>query len=113
MIELLLVSLTILTEPEWQTYIHKELGGVVEYRLDDGTRVDILLPSRAIEIDWATNWAEGVGQSTYYSKKTNRPPLVILLAKTDNWKRYKDRVEFCGIECWVFDTRKSVWIYGR
>ena len=82
----------------------------MEYRLEDGTRVDILFPSRACEIDWDYNWAEAVGQSTYYGLKTGRPALVILLVSDDDYGRHRDRVEFCGIECWIYDTRSQKFL---
>ena len=97
------------TETYWQDIIQKEIGGIKEYRLDDGTRVDLLFEDKACEIDWATKWAEGIGQSIYYGLKTDRPPLVILLAKKDGWEKYRDRVEYCDIECWVYDTRTESW----
>ena len=99
------------TERYWQDVIQQETGGEKEYRLDDGTRVDLLFPRQACEIDWADKWAEGVGQSIYYGLKTRRFPLVILLTKKDGWEKYRDRVEYCGIECWVFDTRTREWSY--
>lgn len=98
------------TERDWQKVIHSEIGGVMEYRLPNGTRIDLMLPNRACEIDWAPKWAEGVGQATYYGLATSRPPLVILLAKKDGWEKYRDRVEKCGIECRVFDTRIEDWV---
>ena len=98
------------TETYWQDIIQKEIGGEKEYRLDDGTRVDLLFEDKACEIDWASKWAEGIGQSIYYGLKTERPPLVILLAKKDGWEKYRDRVEYCDIECWVYDTRIEGWV---
>lgn len=97
------------TERYWQDHIHEFTEGEKEYRLDDGTRVDLLFDGWACEIDWENKWAEGVGQSIYYSRKTKHKPLVILLAKTDKWTQYRDRVEYCGIDCWVFDTRSQTW----
>jgi len=105
------------TEVYWQDVIHEELSrglGVEaigkEVRLDDGTRVDLLFPNQACEIDWANKWAEGIGQAIYYSKKTGKDPLVLLLVKRDGWEKYRDRVEFCGIKCWVYDTRTETWL---
>jgi len=100
-------------EAYWQDLINEGLGGITEYVLDDGTRVDILLVDHAIEVDWQTKWAEGVGQAIYYGRKTKRNSVVLLLATNDNWEKYKDRVEFCGLECWVYDTRNSKWVYGN
>ncbi len=98
------------TELYWQDVIQSEIGGEKEFKLDDNTRVDILLDEWACEIDWQNKWAEGIGQSIYYGLKTNRKPLVILLAKKDGWEKYRDRVEYCKIECWVYDTRLRQWI---
>ena len=94
----------------FRNIIQKEIGGEKEYRLDDGTRVDLLFEDKACEIDWANKWAEGIGQSIYYGLKTDRSPLVILLAKKDGWEKYRDRVEYCNIECWVYDTRIEGWV---
>ena len=104
------------TERYWQDVIHAELSQrdgweslEKEHRLDDGTRVDLLFPRQACEIDWADKWAEGVGQSIYYGLKTRRGPLVILLANKDGWEKYRDRVQYCGVDCWVYDTRIEDW----
>lgn len=104
--------LSMLPQPEsyYQDLIHQEIGGVKEYQLEDRTRVDILTRNRAIEIDWQNKWAEGVGQSIYYSVKTSRPPLVILLATSPSWPRYEERVEACGVECWVYSVDAEEFI---
>ena len=95
------------TEVYWQDVIHNELSQrdgweslEKEFRLDDGTRVDLLFPQQACEIDWANKWAEGVGQSIYYALKTRRGPLVILLAKKDGWEKYRDRVQYWEDRDW-------------
>jgi len=98
------------TERYWQDVIHEEIGGQKEHRLDDGTRVDLLFPHEACEIDWANKWAEGVGQSIYYGLKTRKAPLVLLLVKKDGWEKYRDRVQYCGVNCWVYDTRTQQWL---
>jgi hypothetical protein len=92
------------TEADFQEKLRESLGGIKEYRLDDGTRVDLLLPKYAVEIDWEHKWAEGIGQSIYYGLKTNRAPLVILLAESSPDEE-AGRIRFCGIECWVYDTK--------
>lgn len=98
------------TELYWQDVIQEEIGGEKEFKLNDNTRVDILLSEWACEIDWQNKWAEGVGQSIYYGLKTDKKPLVILLVRKDGWEKYRDRVEFCNITCWVFDTRIRTWL---
>ena len=54
-------------------------GGITEYRLNDGTRVDCLLPNMAVEFDFAPKWAECIGQALYYGKMTNRTPACVLI----------------------------------
>jgi len=135
------------TEADNQKIIFSELGGEMEKVLEDGTRVDLVFqdeesrgPSmRACEIDWATKWAEGVGQAVYYTVKLNEPiingalqsdgplnvdnvrklhmPVVILLAKgaDSGWEKYRDRAELCervirGMRVWVFDADTKTWL---
>ena len=56
-------------------------GADVEYRLADGTRVDILTDQYAYEVDWAWKWAEGVGQCIHYSIMTQRMAGLVLLVR--------------------------------
>jgi len=43
-----------------------EAGGVIEYVLQDKTRVDCLTEEHAIEFDFANHWAESIDQALYY-----------------------------------------------
>ncbi|MCR5266395.1 MAG: hypothetical protein K6E29_07360 [Cyanobacteria bacterium RUI128] len=52
---------------------------VCEYKNDDGTRVDCLTKTHAIEFDFAKKWAEAIGQALYYQHKTGRRAMVILI----------------------------------
>ena len=56
-------------------------NGAVEHRLWDGTRVDILTETHAIEADWPEKWAEAVGQSMYYAIVTGKKPGIMLLVR--------------------------------
>jgi hypothetical protein len=66
-------------EKYYQTQLCKKLNGVMEYRLKDKTRVDCLTDKYAIEVDFAKKWAEGIGQSLYYSEMTYKKPAVALI----------------------------------
>jgi len=79
-------------EKYYQVKLCKELKGEMEYRLSDRTRVDCLTNNYAIEVDWAKKWAEGIGQSLYYSQMTGKKPAVALII-TKKDKRYKKRLE--------------------
>lgn len=63
----------------------------IEYRLSDGTRVDCMLEDYALEVDWARNWAEAIGQSLYYAIKTNKKAAVLLIVGPDE-ERFLDRL---------------------
>lgn len=58
----------------------EKYGGKPEVRLWDGTRVDLLTDTEAIEIDFARKWAEAIGQCLYYAEVTGKEPAIILLA---------------------------------
>lgn len=77
----------------------KKYNAVPEYRLEDGTRVDLLSPTHAWEVDWAKNgkWAEAIGQTLYYAIQTNRQPGVILLVRDP--EKDKPYVERCRKVC--------------
>ena len=66
-------------EKEYQAAWCSAHNGIVEYKLDDSTRVDCLTPDYAIEFDFAPKWAESIGQSLYYAQKTKRKPAVVLI----------------------------------
>ena len=53
--------------------------GITEYKLNDKTRVDCLLPDMAVEFDFANKWAECIGQALYYGQRTNRTPACVLI----------------------------------
>ena len=63
-------------EKYYQTKMCNKLGGIIEYRLKDRTRVDCLTDDYAIEVDFAKKWAESVGQSLFYAQMTKRDPAV-------------------------------------
>lgn len=103
-----------LHETQWCEKIAKALNGTVEHRLSDGTRVDILLPRYAIEVDWACKWAESIGQALYYGMRTDRKAVSLLLIEDDSDQRFIERCEYVGrrvnpaVELWTLDVRTSI-----
>jgi len=77
-------------EKYYQSKLCNKLGGVMEYQLKDRTRIDCLIDDYAIEVDWAKKWAEGIGQSLYYSQMSDREPAVALIVGAGD-ERYLDR----------------------
>ena len=43
------------------------------------TRADCLSPTHAIEVDWSSKWAEGIGQALHYADMTGLIPGLILI----------------------------------
>ena len=92
----------------------------IEVRQWDGTRVDILTPKFAIEVDWAKSGKhfEAIGQALYYAIVTDRRPGIILLRRGSDDDRFIHRTQaVCsryGIRLWVEDVeRPSVSDRGR
>jgi len=62
----------------------EQKGGVSEFRLNDGKRVDCLLPNYAVEADWANYKSyEAIGQALHYAKETNRKVVILLIIKDE------------------------------
>ena len=86
---LMILLLLLIASPAWpahknlekayQTAWCEKAGGVTEYRLDDGARVDCLTDQYAIEFDFGPKWAESIGQALYYGIKTGKKPGVVLI----------------------------------
>lgn len=82
-------------EKQYQQYWCSKQGGQTEYVLDDGTRVDCLLPNMAVEFDFAPKWAECIGQALYYGKKTNRNPVCMLIMEDPiKDEKYLNRLKY-------------------
>lgn len=79
-------------EKEYQATWCARVGGVTEYRLEDGTRVDCLTDTHAIEFDFAPKWAESIGQALYYARMTGKRPGVVLIMEHNGDSRYLDRL---------------------
>jgi hypothetical protein len=56
------------SERYYQEGFAQEIGGQVEVVMKDGTRCDILTATHAIEVDFAKNWAEAIGQRRRVSR---------------------------------------------
>ena len=92
-------------ESYYQKIFCDKMGGVMEYPLDDKTRVDCLTKTHAIEIDFASKFYEAIGQSLYYSIKTGKKAGVYLIIENDSELKYLDRLNAVsqkyGIEIWA------------
>lgn len=84
-------------------YVNQYCDGITEYILPDKTRVDCLTDEYAIEFDYAKKWAESVGQSLYYAKKTGKKPAVALILSKESDKKYIQRINDCDKEIKVIE----------
>ena len=92
-------------EKYYQSIFCNQHNGKIEFRLNDKTRVDCLTNEYAIEVDFATKWAEAIGQSLYYAKKTGRKAGVLLIMeKPVKDQKYLDRLNFLSS-----DLNITVW----
>jgi len=62
--------------------------GRIEVVLPDGTRCDCLTDTHAIEFDFGDNWAEALGQSSYYAIQTGKKPGIVLILETSKDRKY-------------------------
>jgi len=111
-IEPILDEAVVIKERGWAEVIAKEFKDAnVEVTLYNKTRVDILTPRLAIEVDWAEKFCEGYGQAKYYGKVTNRRPLLILLKDDEEDIKYVDRaVALCDdIRLLVYNVTNKTW----
>lgn len=84
-------------------YVNKHCTGQIEYVLPDKTRIDCLTDEYAIEFDFAKKWAESIGQSLYYAKKTGKKPAVaIIISKPYDYK-YIQRIKDIEQDITIFE----------
>ena len=67
-------------------------GGKMEVRMGDGTRCDIVTDTHAIEVEWDHKWAEGIGQSLWYSFQTNKKAGIVLILKNGKDRKHLMRL---------------------
>ncbi len=82
------------TERAYQKYWCDKKGGIMEYKLEDKTRVDCLTPKLAVEFDFAPKWHECIGQALYYGKKTKRIPACVLILENEDDTRFVKRLRY-------------------
>ena len=64
-------------------------GGILEYELNDKSRVDCLLPDMAVEFDFAKKRDECLGQALRYSAYTKKPAACcLIIEKKKDYKYY-------------------------
>jgi len=94
-------------EKDYQNLWCSQNNGQTEVKLPDGTRIDCLTKEYAIEFDFASKWAESIGQSLYYGLSTNKQPAVVLIMENRNDTKYLKRLQtvskMVGIKVFTMD----------
>ena len=101
-------------EVDYTKAVCDELGGITEVVLADKSRVDCLTESFAYEADWASKWAEAIGQSQHYAVMTDKlAGIMILLRKPEDRKYLKrlqsgmsyncSRIKVLIVETWTYN----------
>ena len=93
----LLIPLSVAAHEKNERYYQNiwcaENKGITEYILPDKTRVDCLTKNYAVEFDFASKWAESVGQSLYYAEMTGKKPAIVLIEESSNDEKYFQRAK--------------------
>lgn len=89
-------------------YVNMYCTGIKEYVLSDKTRVDCLTDEYAIEFDYAKKWAESIGQSLYYSKKTGKKPAVAIITNGENDLKYIQRIKETDEKITIFEIPANI-----
>lgn len=81
-------------EIDWSKHLAKQVGGVPEYQLPDGSRVDIYVTGEeydiAYEVEHCSKWKESIGQALFYTAsldnhvKPCRPGIWLLMKSEDD-----------------------------
>lgn len=79
-------------ESSYQQVWCKQVVGKKEQRLSNGTRIDCLTNSHAIEVDFADKWYEALGQALYYSTESNRKAGIALIIEYPHHEKYYKRL---------------------
>lgn len=87
------------------------INATAEHVLPDGTRVDIVTSTYAIEVDFARKWAECVGQALFYALMTGKKPVCLVLVGVEDREPGLARLRaVCireRIDVWVYDVRRK------
>ncbi|MBQ4646318.1 MAG: hypothetical protein IJB79_03115 [Candidatus Gastranaerophilales bacterium] len=68
-------------------------NGQLEAKLIDNTRIDCLTQTQAVEFDFASKWAEAIGQSLYYGRMTGKTPAIVLIIEKESDFKYYTKIK--------------------
>jgi len=62
--------------------------GESEVVLPDRTRCDCVTDQYAVEVEWADNWMEAIGQALWYGAQTGKKPGIVLIIRCRKDDKY-------------------------
>ena len=84
LVAVLLMSASVHSREYEAHYQNLWCPGEIEVTLADGSRVDCLTSSEAIEVDFSSKWAESIGQALLYARLTGKSPAVLLIVNSSS-----------------------------
>lgn len=81
-------------EKHYQGIWCAEAGGALETTPRKGLRVDCETATHAVEFDFASKWAEAVGQALAYAGATGKRAGIVLILERPGDVRYLDKLRF-------------------
>ncbi|MBR5304837.1 MAG: hypothetical protein IKU37_08445 [Candidatus Gastranaerophilales bacterium] len=80
-------------EKYYQNMWCKEQNGRSEVKLIDNTRIDCLTQTHAVEFDFASKWAEAIGQSLHYSRMSGKNAGIVLIIEKNSDYKYFNKIK--------------------
>jgi len=106
-------QLTKQKEVYYQILFAKEINGKREVVLPDLARVDIVTDTFAIEVEFADNFYEGIGQSELYSIELNKKAGILLVVNGNTEDRFIKKLLTVAakkdITVWLLDYNTNLW----
>lgn len=81
-------------------------GLLINRHLKNGTEVDCVSDTHAIEVDFTDKWAEAIGQSLQYSSELRGLPGIILICRAN------DNPSLCLKHRYLIEQTMSYWRVG-
>ena len=101
-------ALVLALEKDYQGVVCDAMQGQREVVTQSGTRCDCLTETHAIEFDFASKWAEAIGQSLDYSAHLQKKPgIVLIMAEEAEDVKYLEELLYViekhklGIDVWA------------
>ena len=83
--------------------------GKTNVRLGDGTRCDIVTATHAVEVSFAPNWQDAVGQALFHATELNKHPGIVLIMLSAKDAVYRQRLDSTIA---IFNLPIDVWEVG-